>query len=134
MGALLVYDVTRSITFENVEKWLKELREHTDSSTVVMLVGNKADLRHLRAVAIEDAQAFAEREKSFFIETSAREAVNVESAFTEVLAAIYHGVSRRALEAAESEPAAASSLKGRIINVSVTDDVSAVKKPGCCSS
>ncbi|GAA0156952.1 small GTPase [Lithospermum erythrorhizon] len=50
VGALLVYDVTRHVTFENVERWLKELRDHTDTNIVIMLVGNKADLRHLRAV------------------------------------------------------------------------------------
>ncbi|KAD3641984.1 hypothetical protein E3N88_31208 [Mikania micrantha] len=49
VGALLVYDVTRHVTFENVERWLKELRDHTDANTVMMLVGNKSDLRHLRA-------------------------------------------------------------------------------------
>ncbi|KAL9392427.1 hypothetical protein Peur_016347 [Populus x canadensis] len=70
-GALLVYDVTRHVTFENVERWLKELRDHTDANNVIMLVGNKADLRHLRAVATEDAKGFAERESTFFTETSA---------------------------------------------------------------
>jgi small GTP-binding protein len=75
---LLVYDVTRHVTFENVERWLKELRDHTDANIVVMLVGNKADLRHLRAVSTEDSTAFAERENTFFMETSALESMNVE--------------------------------------------------------
>ena len=66
VGALLVYDVTRHVTFENVERWLKELRDHTDANIVIMLVGNKADLRHLRPVATEDAKAFVERENIFF--------------------------------------------------------------------
>ncbi|KAL2516778.1 receptor like protein 9 [Abeliophyllum distichum] len=85
VGALLVYDVTRHVTFENVERWLRELRDHTDSNIVIMLVGNKADLRHLRAVQTEDAKAYAERENAFFMETSALESMNVENAFTEVL-------------------------------------------------
>ncbi|THG17301.1 ras-related protein RABA1f-like [Camellia sinensis] len=92
VGALLVYDVTRHVTFENVERWLKELRGHTDSNIVIMLVGNKADLRHLRAVSTEDAKAFAERESTFFMETSALESMNVENAFTEVLTQIIHVV------------------------------------------
>ncbi|MQL96169.1 hypothetical protein Taro_028843 [Colocasia esculenta] len=131
VGALLVYDVTRHITFENVERWLKELRGHTDSNTVIMLVGNKADLRHLRAVSTEDAKAFAERENSFFMETSALESMNVESAFTEVLTQIYRVVSRRALEIG-NDPGAV--LRGQTINVDMKDDVSAVKKVGCCSN
>jgi Ras-related protein Rab-11A len=46
-GALLVYDVTRRVTFENVKRWLKELRDHADHNIIVMLVENKADKRHL---------------------------------------------------------------------------------------
>jgi Ras-related protein Rab-11A len=44
------------VTFENVERWLKELRDHADSNIVIMLVGNKSDLRHLRSVQTDDAQ------------------------------------------------------------------------------
>ncbi|XP_021288489.1 LOW QUALITY PROTEIN: UDP-glycosyltransferase 79B2 [Herrania umbratica] len=128
VGALLVYDVTRHVTFENVERWLKELRDHTDSNIVIMLVGNKADLRHLRAVSTEDAKAFAERENTFFMETSALESMNVENAFTEVLTQIYRVVSRKALEVGD-DPAALP--KGQTINVGSKDDVSAIKKVGC---
>ena len=59
VGALVVYDITKHVTYENVERWLKELRDHADSNIVIMLVGNKSDLRHLRAVITDDAQAFA---------------------------------------------------------------------------
>ncbi len=45
-----------AVTFENVERWLKELRDHADSNIVIMLVGNKSDLRHLRSVQTDDAQ------------------------------------------------------------------------------
>ncbi|KAL8108142.1 ras-related protein RABA1f-like [Apium graveolens] len=131
VGALLVYDVTRRITFENVERWLKELRDHTDTNIVIMLVGNKADLRHLRAVSTDDAMAFAERENTFFMETSALEALNVESSFTEVLTQIYHVVSRKALDIGD-DPAALP--KGQTVNIGGKDDVSAMKKSGCCSS
>jgi Ras-related protein Rab-11A len=59
VGALLVYDISKHQTYENVNRWLKELRDHADSNIVIMLVGNKSDLRHLRAVPTEDAKAFA---------------------------------------------------------------------------
>ncbi|CAL5212818.1 unnamed protein product [Lathyrus oleraceus] len=131
VGALLVYDVTRHVTFENVERWLKELRDHTDANIVIMLVGNKADLRHLRAVSTEDAKAFAERENTFFMETSALESLNVDNSFTEVLTQIYRVVSRKTLEIGD-DPAALP--KGKTINVGSRDDVSAVKKVGCCSA
>lgn len=59
VGALLVYDIAKHLTYENVERWLKELRDHADSNIVIMLVGNKSDLRHLRAVPTDEARAFA---------------------------------------------------------------------------
>ncbi|KAK8676904.1 hypothetical protein V6N13_074825 [Hibiscus sabdariffa] len=130
VGALLVYDVTRRVTFENVQRWLKELRDHTDSSIVIMLVGNKADLRHLFAVSTDDAKDFAEREHTFFMETSALESTNVDDAFTEVLAQIYRVVSRRALGGGDDHMVVP---RGQTINVGSRDDVSAVKKDGCCS-
>eukprot|EP00249_Psilotum_nudum_P009461 c21952_g2_i1 orf=1-591(-) len=105
VGALLVYDITRHVTFENVERWLKELKDHTDSNIVVILVGNKSDLRHLRAVSTEDGQAFSEREGLYFMETSALESTNVENAFKEVLTQIYKVVSKKALEVGEDSSA-----------------------------
>ncbi|CAD5186137.1 ras-related protein RABA1f-like [Musa acuminata AAA Group] len=129
-GALVVYDVTRHITFENVERWLKELRNHTDGNIVIMLLGNKADLRHIRAVSVEDAQAFAQQEKAFFMETSALESMNVENAFTEVLTQIYHVVSKKMLDVGD-DPSAVP--KGQTINIGAEDDVQASKKTGCCS-
>lgn len=95
-----------------------------------MLVGNKADLRHLRAVSVEDAKAFAERESTYFMETSALESMNVENSFTEVLTQIYHVVSKKALDIGDDP---ASLPKGQTINVG-KDDVSEVKKGGCCSA
>jgi GTPase SAR1 family protein len=56
-----VYDIAKHLTYENVERWLRELRDHADTNIVIMLVGNKSDLRHLRAVPTEEARAFAEQ-------------------------------------------------------------------------
>ncbi|KAE8686432.1 Ras-related protein RABA1i [Hibiscus syriacus] len=131
LGALLVYDVTRNFTFESIERWLKELREHTDGNIVIMLVGNKSDLRHLRAVRTEDGKAFAENENIYFMETSALESRNVENAFAEVLTQMYHLAKRNALEVGDNS---AALPKGQTINVRSNDDVSAMKKAGCCSS
>ncbi|CAI9782087.1 unnamed protein product [Fraxinus pennsylvanica] len=132
VGALLVYDVTRNATFENVERWLRELRDHTDSNIVVMLVGNKSDLRHLVAVSTEDGKSFAERESLYFMETSALEATNVENAFAEVLTQIYRTVSKKAMETGENGAASNVPSKGEKIDVS--KDLSAMKRGGCCST
>ena len=48
-------------------------------------VGNKSDLRHLRAVPTDEAKAFAEKNNLSFIETSALDSTNVETAFHNIL-------------------------------------------------
>ncbi len=62
-GALLVYDVTKSVTFENIPRWLRELRIYSSSNIVLVLVGNKTDLvdesPSSRQVSTADAEAFA---------------------------------------------------------------------------
>lgn len=90
VGALLVYDITKHESYMNVEKWLKELREHGDSNMVHMLVGNKSDLKHLRAVPTEEASSFAEKNNLSFIEASALDANNVDTAFENVLKDVYN--------------------------------------------
>ncbi|CAF0973553.1 unnamed protein product [Adineta ricciae] len=95
VGALLVYDISKHGTYENVERWLKELRDHADTNIIISLVGNKSDLRHLRSVPSEEAKAFAEKNGISFIETSALDSTNVEQAFHTILTEIYHIVSQR---------------------------------------
>lgn len=94
VGALLVYDISKRATFENVERWLKELRDHAEPNIVVMLVGNKSDLRHKRAVSTEDAMTFAEENQLAFIETSALDSTGVDEAFRQILTEIYRLMSR----------------------------------------
>lgn len=130
VGALLVYDITKSVTFENVERWLKELRDHADSNIVIMLVGNKSDLRHLRSVSTEDAQAFCEKEGLSFIETSALESTNVEKAFQQILTEIYHIVSKKVIDADDK---GTTLNKGTSIVVDDRQDDGSKKKSGCCS-
>lgn len=67
VGALLVYDITKPQTFVNAERWLRELREHADDDIVIMLVGNKSDLKHVRAVGTEEAITFSGKEMIVFI-------------------------------------------------------------------
>lgn len=54
-----MYDIAKHATYDNVTRWLKELRDHADQNIVIMLVGNKSDLKHLRAVPTDEAKAFA---------------------------------------------------------------------------
>uniref|UniRef100_A0A3Q2XLQ4 Ras-related protein Rab-25 n=1 Tax=Hippocampus comes TaxID=109280 RepID=A0A3Q2XLQ4_HIPCM len=95
VGALLVYDITKHLTYESVERWLKELFEHADPHIVVMLVGNKSDLESERSVPMEEAKDFAEKRGLLFLETSALSSTNVEAAFNTVLTEIHKKVSSK---------------------------------------
>ncbi|KAK4372189.1 hypothetical protein RND71_007573 [Anisodus tanguticus] len=136
VGAMLVYDITKRQSFDHVARWLEELRGHADKNIVIMLVGNKTDLGSLRAVPTEDAKEFAEKENLFFIETSALEATNVETAFVNVLTEIYRVVSKKSLVANEAESAAGSSalLRGKEIVVPGQEPVPSGSSYSCCRS
>lgn len=133
VGAMLVYDITKRQTFDHVARWLEELRSHADNNIVIMLVGNKTDLGTLRAVTTEDAKEFAEKEGLFFLETSALEATNVESAFLMVLTEIYRIVSKKSLIANEEQGNGRTGLLTgtKIVVPSESQEVQVAKK-SCC--
>ena len=89
MGALLVYDITKTKSFENIEKWLVELREHGQPNMALMLIGNKTDLAKMREVKTEDAANYAEKEQMAILETSALDSSNVNLAFECIIKEIY---------------------------------------------
>ncbi|CAN6483521.1 unnamed protein product [Victoria cruziana] len=127
VGALLVYDITKPSTFENVGRWLKELREHADANIVIMLIGNKSDLHHLRAVSTEDGQNYSQKEVLSFLETSALDATNVDKAFQTILSEIHRIVSRKSLASGQS--AGNGIREGKTILV----DQPAPASKSCCS-
>ncbi|XP_040991146.1 ras-related protein RABA4c [Juglans microcarpa x Juglans regia] len=135
VGAMLVYDITKRQSFDHVTRWLEELRGHADKNIVIMLIGNKTDLGSLRAVPTEDAKEFAQRESLFFMETSALEATNVESAFLTILTEIYRIISKKSLIANdESESGGASSLLTGTKIVVPGQDPEPQRRFNCCGS
>ncbi|VBB19039.1 ras-related protein RABB1b [Yasminevirus sp. GU-2018] len=78
--ALLVYDTTNMSSFNSIAKWLEEIRTMANSPQII-LVGNKNDLEHKRQVMTEVASSFAKNNGLMFIETSAKNANNVDYAF-----------------------------------------------------
>merc|ERR1711964_314460 len=102
VGALLVYDISKRGSFENIVAWLQELRDHADTDIVVLLVGNKSDLQQLRAVTTEEAIELAEKQGLSALETSALDATNVDVAFHRILTDIYNVMSRKHLVAEPS--------------------------------
>ncbi|CAH8635546.1 unnamed protein product [Schistosoma rodhaini] len=94
VGAILVYDISKPHTFLNLNKWLEELREYASDDVIIMLIGNKCDLKHLRCVLTEDATRYAKQQGISFMETSALDSINVEEAFNQTIRDIYYLISK----------------------------------------
>lgn len=75
---MLVYDITRRETFNHLTRWLEEARQNSNSNMAIMLIGNKSDLEHRRAVSFKEGEQFAKENGLIFLETSAKTAANVE--------------------------------------------------------
>ena len=129
VGALLVYDMTKHGTFENVDRWLRELRDHAEANIVVMLVGNKSDLKTQRAVETQEAMAFAEQHNLAFIETSALDASGVDVAFTNILTEIYRLMNKKQLHEGSAKQSVASG--GEKISIG-GGGMQKKKKKKCC--
>ncbi|KAH7440305.1 hypothetical protein KP509_04G100600 [Ceratopteris richardii] len=137
LGALLVYDITKSQTFQHVPRWLDELRLHADQNIVVMLVGNKCDLSDTRAVPMEEAKQYAEKEGLFFLETSALDATNVDNAFVTILTEIYKRSCKRITINKEESKGDERSPSFSGIRLTIKEDDELEGKEGrrssCCS-
>jgi small GTP-binding protein len=136
VGALLVYDIAKNVTFKNVERWLTELRENAAPNIVIMLVGNKSDLRHLREVPTETAKEFAEKNTLSFIETSALESTNVELAFQNILTEIYRQtvVVTGGAKTAETTGSSDAPAPGKPIEIGQENTQAKTEASGCSNS
>merc|ERR1712012_431793 len=83
-AAIVVYDITNPDTFERAKNWVKELQRQARSDIVIALAGNKSDLANRRMVEYDEASAYAEENSLLFMETSAKNANNVNEIFLEI--------------------------------------------------
>nr|GMC65976.1 ras-related protein RHN1 [Ipomoea batatas] len=71
-------------SFARAKKWVQELQKQGNPNMVMALAGNKADLEDKRAVTADEARVYAEENGLFFMETSAKTALNVNDIFYEI--------------------------------------------------
>lgn len=74
-----MYDITRRESFNHLSRWLEEARQNGNPNMTIMLIGNKSDLEHRRAVSTKEGELFAQENGLVFLETSAKSAANVET-------------------------------------------------------
>ncbi|KAJ8541963.1 hypothetical protein K7X08_016829 [Anisodus acutangulus] len=121
-GIIVVYDVTDQESFNNVKQWLNEIDRYANDNVNKILVGNKADLTANRVVSYETAKAFSDEIGIPFLETSAKDATNVEQAFMAMTGAIKNRMA--------SQPAS-NSAKPPTVNIRGQP---VTQSGGCCSS
>jgi len=80
-GIIIVYDVTDRESFNNVKHWITEIDKYAAEGVNKLLVGNKSDLQSKKVVSYDEAKELADSLGVQFLETSAKNAHNVEEAF-----------------------------------------------------
>uniref|UniRef100_A0A6B2LIM3 Uncharacterized protein n=1 Tax=Arcella intermedia TaxID=1963864 RepID=A0A6B2LIM3_9EUKA len=125
-GALLVYDVTRRDSFNHLVSWLEEAKK-ANQNLVTMLIGNKSDATEKREVEQGEGLKFAQENELHFMETSAKTAQNVESAFVKLSRIIYEKIEKGEIDISNEYSGVKLSLNSRNMSTQPADPQS-----GCC--
>ena len=88
-GILLLYDITKTNSFENIREWIRDIKEEVSEKAIIFLIGNKIDLGEQRKISKEKGVELAEEYKIPFFEASAKSGENVD----EVFKALYRKIS-----------------------------------------
>ena len=93
VGALLVYDITRRISFDDCIKWYTELKNYTDKECIICIIGNKIDIvqknQNLREVSKEEGENFSKKNNTLFYEMSAKNYDQINRCFDNLIRRIY---------------------------------------------
>lgn len=79
----------RRETFNHLASWLEDARQHANANMTIMLIGNKCDLAHRRAVSTEEGEQFAKEHGLIFMEASAKTAQNVEEVRSHIILLVF---------------------------------------------
>jgi small GTP-binding protein len=131
-GAFVVYDISRKTSFNNIDKWLFDLKNNGDENINIILIGNKIDLEHQREVTTEEGEKKAVLNKASFIETSAKNGDNIEKAFNLMIENVYENFKK------ENENKENIDLNGinkeKTLDLNSSNNENQIKKKKCCGN
>jgi GTPase SAR1 family protein len=133
-GCICVYNITDEDSFKNAATWLSEFNKHADTNATNVLVGNKCDLNHMRAVTIDEGKQFAQKNNLLFMETSAKDGVNVTAAFEQLLEKVTSGMNNSlysAIPSGTDSPVDTITTEPSIV-LTPQSPAPVQKKGGCC--
>jgi len=79
-GVIIVYDISNKESFKNAKHWVRDIELYASESVNRMVVGNKSDLAE-KAVSTDEGKQFASDLNAPFLETSAKDGVNITQIF-----------------------------------------------------
>ena len=80
-GILLLYDITKQSSFDNIREWVRDIKEEVSEKAIIFLIGNKIDIEEERKISKEKGEELAEEFKIPFFEASAKSGKNVDEVF-----------------------------------------------------
>lgn len=84
-GIIIIFDITDRNSFNNVKIWLNEIKKNAKENIDTILIGNKCDILNRRKVSIEEATEFADSLDIDYIETSAKDNLNIEKMYMTIV-------------------------------------------------
>ena len=125
--AIVVYDITRRETFDNVMTWIEDCKNNSPKTVFIVLVGNKSDLEDERQVTTEEGEEFATKYGLLFLETSAKTKKNVNEIFTKSVELISQRIEKNYYDTTNEESGIKQTNKSTKLSKEKKQ-----KKKGCC--
>nr|XP_031847647.1 ras-related protein RabJ isoform X2 [Nomia melanderi]XP_031847648.1 ras-related protein RabJ isoform X2 [Nomia melanderi] len=83
-AAMLVFDLTQYNTFTAMKGWVAELRKNVEGSIVLVVIGNKSDLKEERQVNAEEGRIYARKIGAIYHETSVVQDEGIDNVFLDI--------------------------------------------------
>ena len=131
--ACIVYDITNRASFQSVQSWIDDCSKQTSKTILLLLIGNKSDLKDKREVKYEEGEKFAKSHNMIFLETSAKTGENINSIFEKSVKQIDQNIIDNKYDLENEQNGIRQGMKKDCFVLSKKKTFSKNKKKHCCS-